>query len=60
MIKQAKAALATLAKATKTGLAQIQAPFSMVRQQTALNYTSVTTLDPERLATAFRQADTGY
>lgn len=57
MIKQIKAALTKISKA---GLAQIQAPFSLVRQQTAHNYSSVTTLDPERLATAFRQADTGY
>jgi len=59
MIKQAKAALAKLAQASKKGLETLQAG-ARSTQSTALNYASVNTLDPTRLANAFAQADQGY
>ncbi|MDD5612892.1 MAG: DUF935 family protein, partial [Gallionella sp.] len=56
MIKQMKAALA---RVTKAGLDKLQTgPRSM--QGNTVNYMSVNTLDPSRLASAFAQADQGY
>ena len=56
MIKEIKAALA---RVTKRGLDALQAgPRSA--QSTALNYLSVNTLDPARLARAFAAADQGF
>lgn len=58
MFSKAKAVLAT---AIKKQIAQIQAPFELIRQQqTYQHYRGVMTLDPELLASAFRQADYGY
>jgi phage gp29-like protein len=59
MIKQAKAALAKLTQVSKKGLETLQAG-ARSTQSTALNYASVNTLDPTRLANAFSQADQGY
>jgi len=59
VIKQAKAALAKLTQVSKKGLETLQAG-ARSTQSTALNYMSVTTLDPTRLAAAFAQADQGY
>jgi len=59
MIKQAKAALAKLTQVSKKGLETLQAG-ARSTQSTALNYMSVNTLDPTRLASAFAQADQGY
>lgn len=59
MIKQAKAALAKLTQASKKGLETLQAG-ARSTQSTALNYMSVNTLDPTRLAAAFAQADQGH
>lgn len=55
--------LASLAKAAKglvtTGINKLQAEGAR-STGSALNYMSVTTLDPSRLASAFAQADQGY
>ncbi|WAR43636.1 DUF935 domain-containing protein [Methylomonas rapida] len=59
MIKQAKAALAALAGVSKKGLQVLQAG-ARSTQSTPMNYNSVNTLDPTRLANAFAQADQGY
>ncbi|TPQ28978.1 DUF935 domain-containing protein [Methylomonas koyamae] len=59
MIKQAKAALAALAGVSKKGLQVLQAG-ARSTQSTPMNYNSVNTLDPTRLANAFAQADHGY
>jgi phage gp29-like protein len=60
MFKKAIAALASLAGISKQGLATLQAPFSLARSFSMMHYESVTTLEPWRLAAAFRQADNGY
>ncbi|WP_026600531.1 DUF935 domain-containing protein [Methylomonas sp. 11b] len=59
MIKQAKAALAKLTQVSKKGLETLQAG-ARSTQSHMLNYMSVNTLDPTRLAAAFAQADQGY
>ncbi|MCK9606237.1 MAG: DUF935 domain-containing protein [Methylomonas sp.] len=59
MIKQAKAALAKLTQVSKKGLETLQAG-ARSTQSGALNYASVNTLDPTRLAAAFAQADQGW
>lgn len=56
MIKQLKAALASVAK---RGMDAMQAG-PRAAQSTTVNYMSVQTLDPARLAAAFAQADQGY
>ncbi|BBE51816.1 Mu-like prophage FluMu protein gp29 [Ferriphaselus amnicola] len=56
MIKQMKAALARI---TKTGLDTLQSGPRSIQGNT-LNYMSVNTLDPSRLASAFAQADQGF
>lgn len=56
MIKQIKAALA---KITRTGVDVMQAGARSM-QGGALNYASVNTLDPSRLASAFAAADQGF
>ena len=56
MIKQLKAALASV---VKRGMDSIQAG-PRAAQSTTVNYMSVQTLDPARLAAAFSQADQGY
>lgn len=56
MIKEIKAALA---KVARTGLDTLQAG-ARSTQSSALNYASVNTLDPSRLASAFAAADQGY
>lgn len=58
MIKQAKAALAKLTQVSKKGLENLQAG-ARSTQSGALNYASVNTLDPTRLAAAFALADQG-
>ena len=59
MIKKAKATLAKLAQVSKKSLETLQAGARSVQGNT-LNYMSVNTLDPTRLANAFAQADQGY
>ncbi|MDT4328498.1 DUF935 domain-containing protein [Methylomonas sp. MS20] len=59
MIKKAKAALAKLTQVSKKGLEKLQAG-ARSTQSTPMNYNSVNTLDPTRLANAFAQADQGY
>lgn len=56
MINKMKAALA---KVTRSGLATLQAG-ARSTQGNSLNYTSVNTLDPSRLAAAFAAADQGF
>lgn len=56
MIKEIKAALAKVARA---GVAVMQAGARSTQGNT-LNYTSVNTLDPARLASAFAAADQGF
>ena len=59
MIKQAKAALSALTNVSKKGLETLQAG-ARSTQSTQLNYSSVNTLDPARLASAFALADQGF
>lgn len=59
MIKQAKAALDKLTQVSKKGIETLQAG-ARSTQSTPMNYNSVNTLDPTRLANAFSQADQGY
>jgi len=56
MIKEIKAALA---KVARSGLDKLQAG-ARSTQGNALNYASVNTLDPSRLASAFASADQGF
>jgi phage gp29-like protein len=61
MIKQLAAlALEKITNLGKKGLATMQSSFSLARNYSMMNYESVNTLDPSRLAQAFRQADNGY
>lgn len=52
-------ARAALARISRTGLTTMQAG-ARSAQSNAMNYLSVTTLDPSRLASAFSSADQGY
>ena len=56
MIKEIKAALA---KVARSGLDRLQAG-ARSTQGNSLNYASVNTLDPSRLAAAFASADQGF
>jgi len=59
MIKEIKAALAKVAGVTRSGLDKLQAGARSTQSNT-LNYASVNTLDPSRLASAFAAADQGF